>query len=562
MPRMLFLALPCMVTVPGVAVGQDVASPQFSAAGDHDTAMAGNCPPPDRGSPEDIGRWERLNDLTELMVVHGAMLHTGKVLMFSGELEGNLPHLSFVWDPLTNEQTVIEPEMEDDIFCSGHTQLADGRILVNGGDWPDRNHTNVFDPVTETWDKKADMAIGRWYPTTLTLADGRVITFSGWDTSFQIVDKHEVWDPKTEQWSFLPSSADRTFQIYPSMHLLPNGKIVYTGTRWNGGQGWGGATTAVLDMTTNTWQIIGPHIIGDRSEGHSVLLPELEPGAEPWRIMVVGGNAGGNQQETAEIIDMSDANPAWAMTASMTHGRNNANGAILADGKIAMVTGIDGFKWGDRVDAFETEVFDPVSETWKVMDAMEVPGQYHSVGLLLPDGRVLKTGGHDGPGVNIHDMEVYLPPYMFQPRPVIDSAPAEMGWGQQFTVNTPESGEIIRVALIKLGQITHHTNPDQRYLALGFEETGAGELTVTAPAHGNLAPPGYYYLSVVNECDVPSESVIIHVGEGEGGGECSWDLDSDNIVGTGDLILLLGSWGDPYGTADLIELLGAWGPCP
>ena len=43
---------------------------------------------------------------------------------------------------------------------------------------------------------------------------------------------------------------------------------------------------------------------------------------------------------------------------------------------------------------------------------------------------------------------------------------------------------------------------------------------------------------------------------------CPWDLDGDNNVGTGDLILLLGSWGDPYGTADLIELLGNWGPCP
>ncbi len=43
---------------------------------------------------------------------------------------------------------------------------------------------------------------------------------------------------------------------------------------------------------------------------------------------------------------------------------------------------------------------------------------------------------------------------------------------------------------------------------------------------------------------------------------CLWDLDEDGNVGTGDLILLLGSWGDPYGTQDLIELLGAWGPCP
>ena len=46
------------------------------------------------------------------------------------------------------------------------------------------------------------------------------------------------------------------------------------------------------------------------------------------------------------------------------------------------------------------------------------------------------------------------------------------------------------------------------------------------------------------------------------GNDCPWDLDGDESVGTGDLILLLGGWGDPYGTEDLIALLGAWGDCP
>ena len=46
------------------------------------------------------------------------------------------------------------------------------------------------------------------------------------------------------------------------------------------------------------------------------------------------------------------------------------------------------------------------------------------------------------------------------------------------------------------------------------------------------------------------------------GNDCPWDLDDDEVVGTGDLILLLGAWGDPYGTPDLIELLGNWGACP
>ncbi len=59
------------------------------------------------------------------------------------------------------------------------------------------------------------------------------------------------------------------------------------------------------------------------------------------------------------------------------------------------------------------------------------------------------------------------------------------------------------------------------------------------------------------------DAPIVDMGayEFQVGAACDWDLDGDGNVGTGDLILLLGSWGDPYGTQDLIELLGNWGPC-
>lgn len=42
---------------------------------------------------------------------------------------------------------------------------------------------------------------------------------------------------------------------------------------------------------------------------------------------------------------------------------------------------------------------------------------------------------------------------------------------------------------------------------------------------------------------------------------CTWDLNGDGEVGTADLLVLLGSWDDPYGSEHLVALLGAWGPC-
>ena len=70
---------------------------------------------------------------------------------------------------------------------------------------------------------------------------------------------------------------------------------------------------------------------------------------------------------------------------------------------------------------------------------------------------------------------------------------------------------------------------------------------------------------IPDECEIAAGTVEDNNGNGIPDeceqAACPWDLDGDEVVGTGDLILLLGSWGDPYGTADLIELLGNWGPC-
>ena len=40
------------------------------------------------------------------------------------------------------------------LFCSGHTLMADGRLMVSGGHKDDDTGidvTNIFDPASETW---------------------------------------------------------------------------------------------------------------------------------------------------------------------------------------------------------------------------------------------------------------------------------------------------------------------------------------------------------------------------------------------------------------------------
>ncbi len=101
-----------------------------------------------------------------------------------------------------------------------------------------------------------------------------------------------------------------------------------------------------------------------------------------------------------------------------------------------------------------------------------------------------------------------------------------------------------------------------------IEEAGVlepGEYTVYAYSDFSWANPDFEIPP--GEAFFDFEFVVIAVA-------CSADLDGDGLVGTPDLVLLLGAWGtDPggppdfdgdgnVGTADLIELLGNWGACP
>jgi galactose oxidase len=131
---------------------------------------------------------------------------------------------------------------------------------------------------------------------------------------------------------------------------------------------------------------------------------------------------------------------------------------------------------------------------------------YHSAALLLPDGRVLSTGGNGFP-----DTEIYSPPYLFKgTRPTITSAPASVAYRQSFFVGTPNASAISKITMLRLSSVTHAFNMSQYINQLSFSQTTGG-LNVTAPASGNVAPPGYYLLFLLNGSGVPSVAKFVRL---------------------------------------------------
>jgi galactose oxidase len=107
-----------------------------------------------------VGRWSRVPDLP-FAPIHSHMLPTGKVMMWPGlTVSGDDPRL---WDPATATVTTLAKSGYD-LFCTGHSFLADGRLFVAGGtiNFTDDGLPNAsaYDPFTDTWTRVPDMNAG------------------------------------------------------------------------------------------------------------------------------------------------------------------------------------------------------------------------------------------------------------------------------------------------------------------------------------------------------------------------------------------------------------------
>lgn len=421
------------------------------------------------------------------------------------------------------------------LFCSAHTFLADGRLLIAGGDvlgpdlwcdnsdepaWSGLRYAHIYDGLNlpdAAPAPIAEMAQGRWYPTNTTLADGRVLTVAGFNecgycdgdgdpTSIDNTDV-EIFIPPDAQnpggaWAY---AGDYYLPVYPQMLLLSSGAVFYAGP---------GRDTARFHPQTQTWSPTEWMNYPYRMYGPAVLVPD-----EPDTVMVMGGANYGPSTRSTEIIHLQDSNPQWAYGPNMVLPRCHPVAVLLPDQSLLVVGGRrDGcFPSSTALPAYAAERYDFLasSPTWEAMSAQSRPRMYHSTALLLPDGRVVSMGGTKTTGwpEDETNAEIFHPPYLYRgPRPVIASAPASAGYGQQIAVSTPSAGDISSVVLMRLGSVTHATHFDQRAVPLSFGPGGPpGTLMVSMPAQGAAAPPGYYLMFVVNGQRVPSEGRLMRL---------------------------------------------------
>jgi hypothetical protein len=332
------------------------------------------------------GSWSTLPYTMPINPVHAALLSNGKVLVVSGSgnVAGNTNYQAALWDPQTG--TITTQPVAWDMFCNGMVVLPDGRPFINSGTLQyDPFHgslkSSTYDPATNSFSDVQNMAHGRWYPTVTVLGDGRVMTFSGLDENGNTNSTVEIYTVGTG-WSPV-YSAGWTPPLYPRMHLLPNGKVFYSGST---------TQSQVFDPGTHQWtNVATTRYSGTRTYGTSVLLP-LTPGNnyDP-RVMIMGG--GNPSTATTELIDLAASNPAWVFGPSMSQPRIEMNAVMLPTGKVLALGG--SYNDEDTATAsLNADLYDPATNTFSSAGANAYARLYHSVAMLMPDATVWVAGGN------------------------------------------------------------------------------------------------------------------------------------------------------------------------
>ena len=475
-----------------------------------------------------------------LISVHAALTPDGRVLTYGTKGDGQQTgyFIYDVWDPsagLNGGHMTLNNLTLTDIFCSSQVILPmTGEIFIAGGDnWTGtattntgNNNSNVFNYSGNTLTRGTNMNRARWYSSSIVLVNGDVYIQGGSGGA----DFPEVRDGSQSSFRLLSGVATSSYASnFPRNFLAPdgrvfgydtNGKMYYVST---GGAG-SIATAGQLNSANVGWTSSAAMY-------------------RPGKILQIGGNSNG-----AIVIDINGPQPVVAGTQSMSSQRQWVSATVLPDGKV-LATG------GSQVDNQLTgvnnsaEIWDPQTGTWHVGTSGVPARMYHSGALLLPDARVLVSGGGaPGPQVNTN-AEIYSPPYLFAASGALAPRPQILGGLDTFSVGDSvtldiDSSTISRVTLIKSGSTTHSVNMDQRFLELPFTQS-QNQLYVQLPPRASDTPPGFYHLFVLNSAGVPSVSKIIRINVdttpstavdytptigGSGGGGYTLACNSDEVL--------------------------------
>jgi len=380
------------------------------------------------------------------------------------------------------------------------------------------NDAYIYNVKEEKFVKVNSMNYARWYPTLAEMGNGMDMAMSGLNNVGQITMNSESFNPSTNTWTVGPS---RGFPTYPATFLTESGQLFFTGSN----SGYGPATAAwrtpgFWNVNTNVFTPVpGIPDPEDLETSASVLLP---PAQKQTFMVLGGGGVGQSNLSTARtaLIDTSAPNPHWVQGPNLAEPTRYPITVLLPNDEVLVTGGSKYYRGMHGSDNRDTRIYNVATNSFS-WAANSITGRdYHSGGILLPNGSVLTLGGNPlfgnkqdtEPQTFNQEIDVYYPPYMFQGgRPAIESAPQVMDPARSYLVKVNDPASIQYLRLMRPDNPTHVTDVNARSIAVSFTQAGNGYLRITIPSNSNVIPPSYYMLFAVNGKGVPSAGYWIQV---------------------------------------------------
>jgi N-acetylneuraminic acid mutarotase len=206
--------------------------------------------------------WTTKTPMPTARFAHSTSVVDGKIYAIGGVRAAYNSPLSIVeeYDPVTDSWTT-KALMPTTRF--GHaTSVVDGKIYAIGGGgssalWGSFRHAvEAYDPITDTWSRKADMPTARIFFST-SVVDGKIYAIGGALVTKAGLSTVEVYDPSTDTWT---TKTPMPTARHAHASAVVDGKIYVIGGGPEGGHLHAGpdglSVVEVYDPAMDTWTTI------------------------------------------------------------------------------------------------------------------------------------------------------------------------------------------------------------------------------------------------------------------------------------------------------------------
>ncbi len=250
---------------------------------------------------------------------------------------------------------------------------------------PDARRLEAYDPATGMWSTRAQIPFAADHPN-VAAANGKLYILGAVGTT-----QSAEYDPATNIWTMKRNTP--TQRAASAVAAIGNRIYIAGGAPGNNTAQFDASVRdfTAYDVTTDMFEILEQIPGPGRNHGPGAVVDGI--------FYILGGRTGGPTEGLQSRVDAYDpVAKQWSSRAAMPRARGGCSAGVV-NGQIIVVGGEGNAVSANANRVFpETDVYDPVANTWRTMAPMRTPR--HGMGaagvgdtLYVPGGATAQGGG-------------------------------------------------------------------------------------------------------------------------------------------------------------------------